>query len=292
AAPTGSPQPIYPGTPPKMDNGALVFGRIHDRVRVDAPEGFCWSEWSSSDVPDPEDPESWYRFNPSLGIVLDERALKADAIRMLPEEFAIEHYGYWPQEAKATPISDQIWRAREAVSPKEGRYAYAVKFSPDRRTVALCGARKPEIGPTHVELIGVFPFEKAIRELEGWLLERQDRASMVVLDGITGAPTLEDRLLQGGYRRKVVVRPNGRQLLEATSRFYEAIRSGGMTHGPGEPLALSATGAVRRAIGKDGSWAFGSTPQADSTPIEAACWAWWAAETTKRDPTRRTVARW
>ena len=286
AAPKGSPQTIYAGTPPKHDNGALVFGRVHDVARFDEPGETCWSDWSADEPPEKGDVEAWYRHNPSLGLVLTEQALRKDASSMLPEEFAVEHLGWWPQDAKPQPISEQLWRRREATGPTSGRYCYAVKFSADRRTVALAGGVRPEGGPTHVELIRVMPWAKAMGELERFLLERRERAALVVLDGITGAPTLEARLLDGGFPRRAVLRPNGRKLVEATSRFYEAVRAGSMTHGPGEPLALSACGSVRRPIGRDGSWAFGSSPTADSTPIEAAVWAWWAAETTRRDPTR------
>ena len=46
-------------------------------------------------------------------------------------------------------------------------------------------------------------------------------------------------------------------------------------------LNASATEARKRLIGSDGGWAYGGD---NSTPIEAAVIAYWAAKTTKRDP--------
>lgn len=290
AGPLGDSQTIYAGTPPKKDSGALVFSRVHDVAVYDRPAEECWADWSAREMPGRDDEDAWYRYNPSLGLVLSERALRRDASSMLPEEFAVEHFGFWPEEAKSNPISEQLWRARLSNGPLDGRFCYAVKFSADRRAVALAGGVRPEGGPTHVELISVTSWERAVDELHDWLMARREKAVAVVIDGITGAPALEARLLDSGFPRRKVIRPNGRQVTEATSRFYEAVRNGRMTHGPGEPLSASACGAVRRVIGKDGAWAFGSTPQVDSTPIEAAAWAWWAVETRARRPGRRAVA--
>lgn len=287
AAPSGSPQTIYAGTPPKSDDGALVFSRVHDVAVYDRPPEECWSDWSAKERPDKGDVEAWYRYNPSLGLVLTERALRKDVQSMLPEDFAVEHYGFWPEEAKSTPISEQLWRARlREVGPQEGRFCYAVKFSQNRRAVALAGAIRSEGEPTHVELICVTSWDKAVNELSSFLCERRRKAAEVVIDGVTGAAALEARLIADGFPRKAIRRPSSRQVVDATSRFYEAVRNGRMTHGLGEPLAVSACGSIRRVIGKDGAWAFGPTPQADSTPIEAATFAWWAAETTTRDPSR------
>lgn len=289
SGPLRDPQTIYAGTPPKRDSAAQVFSRVHDVARYDRPSDECWADWSIDHVPALDDVDAWYRHNPSLGLVLDERKLRDDARKMLPEAFAVEHLGYWPAEAQAAPVSDQLWRARLAAGPSDGRFCYAVKFSADRRSIALAGAVRPDDGPVHVELIRVMSWDGAVDELARYLDERRSRAAVVVLDGITGAPTLEAWLLDAGFPRKRVVRPTGRQVAEATSRFYEAVKSGRMTHGPGEPLAVSATGSIRRVIGKDGAWAFGSTPQVDSTPVEAAVWAWWGAETKISRRQRRQV---
>lgn len=289
AGPLGDSQTIYAGTPPAKDTGALVFSRLHDEAVYDAPGSECWADWSAKDMPERDDVEAWYRYNPSLGLVLTEAALRRDASSMLPEDFAVEHYGFWPREAQSNPISEQLWRARLATGPADGRFCYAVKFGADRRSVALAGGVRPADGPVHVELIRTLSWEGSIDELASFLMERREKAVAVVLDGITGAPTLEARLRDEGFPARKLIRPNGRQLQEATSRFYEAVKSGHMTHGPGEPLAASACGSIRRPIGRDGAWAFGSAPQADSTPIEAAAWAWWAVETRAKRKARRAV---
>ena len=38
---------------------------------------------------------------------------------------------------------------------------------------------------------------------------------------------------------------------------------------------------MKRPVGDGGGWAFGGD---ESAPMEAACLAYWAAKTTKRDP--------
>lgn len=288
AAPSGSPQTIYTGTPPKAGGSAQVFTRLHRIAHEDPPGRECWHEWGIEEVGDVTDRDRWYATNPALGVRIFEDTVAAKLVSSSPEGFARERLGFWPDTLKANPISEQLWSARAVDSgPGEGVYAYGVKFSPDGGTVALAGARRPESGPVFVELIWCGSTGGAIERLREWLMPRARKAACVAIDGISGAPTLFDALSEDGFPKKALVRPSGRQAIEATSRFYEAVRSGRMSHSRQLPLAASATGCVRRSIGRDGAWGFGSTPETDSTPIEAAAFAYWAAVTTKRDPSRR-----
>ena len=288
APPTGHAQTIYTGTPPDPGSRATVFTGLHRQAHEEAPSRECWHEWGVDEVGDITDRDRWYETNPSLGIRLREEYIESKMATMSPQAFARERLGFWPDAAKANPISAALWKAREVPSgPGEGSFAYGVKFSPGGDSVAIVGARKPDEGPVFIELIQTLSGDKTMETLFGYLMDRKDKATRVVIDGISGAPTLEAQLLKNRFPAKALVRPGGKQVIEATSRFYEAVRSGNMSHSPQEPLKASALGCIRRPVGRDGAWAFGSTEECDSTPIEAAALAFWGAHTAKRDPNRK-----
>ena len=291
AAPSGSPQTILMGTvpDPEKPHKGEVFTRLRNAAHKAPYTGLCIHEWAAPEVGDTMDMERWYRYNPSLGYQLLERALEKDARGMSAETFAREHLGYWSElQTQARAISEKLWdKCYTACPPKTGLICYGVKFSPDGAEVALAVAIKPTDGPVHVEIVKVESMAAGLHWLEDWLCARAERCAQIVIDGQGNAQTLSDRLATARVPRGVVIRPSSADVYTACSGLETAINEGGVTHFGQEELTRSATRCTKRRIGTRGGWGFQSTPDADATLIEAAALAVWQCNVTKRDPTRK-----
>lgn len=283
----GNPQTIYLGTPTRAGSPADVFQAVRAEAwSEDPPDDLCWIEYGVEEVGDIRDESRWFEVNPSLGALANLDAIRMGLHDLDELAFAQEYLGYWLPKVADAVVSPDEWRARcvpDADAPKEGgRVAYGVKFSPDGATVALCAARMPGGGPVHVELVEQRGTSDGVGWLAEWLSARTREASCAVIDGLSGADALVDRL--GRQPRGYIVRPGAGDVVASATMMLDAIRSGGMTHIEDPALTLSATSATRRAIGGRGGWGWGGD---SATPMEAASLALWGARTSRRDPTRR-----
>lgn len=291
AAPHGSPQTILMGTvpdPTKAQKGEK-FAAIRTALHQDPHVGECIHEWGAQEVGDPLDVARWYQFNPSLGYQLLEPALMKDARTMNADTFAREHLGWWPETMSAMRlIGDTDWSACRIENPvREGIVTYAVKFSPDGSVGTLAACHKSERPFIYVV------DSRSLGGGLGWFVETLVRvsgeAAQIVIDGQGNAQTLCDRLLDAGVQRKAIIRPKASDMTAACSSLCNAVRERSVTHYGQPALDASATKSRARRIGTAGGWGFMSTDDADATLIEAAALAYWAAMTTKRDPSRKAV---
>lgn len=288
-----NPQAIYSGTPP--DDGEV--GEVFRRLRKDALEGkntrTCWHEWSVEEIGDVTDKTRWADTNPSYGKLIQENTVMAECEQMAPDKFAHERLGWWsPEYSVEHVISAQEWNAcGTPTPPSDGKLAYAVKFAPDGSTVSLAVAVKPDEGTPHIELVACKPTAHGTRWLAEWLIQRKDKPAVVVVDGLSGAQALVDRIADE-YPRKAVTRPRSGDVVAASTMLLNAIREQMVTwyseEGAQDMLTESATQSTRRTIGGNGGWGFGGEL---STPVEAAALALWGVTTTKRDA-RRKQAIW
>ncbi len=290
AAPLGEPQTIYTGTPPDPTSSAEVFTRLHvDAHEHDDPRGCC-HEWGVTEVGDTSDRDRWYQVNPALGTRLKETHVAKEFQGKTPQGFARERLGWWPETTRAKPISERMWeRCAEPEPGPEARVSFGVKFSADGETCALAVANHADDGTVHLELVDVRPATGASAHYAQWLKDRRSKLCAVAIDGVVGAPTLVKELMTGEDRltRKSIFSPSSKDYVSAVSMFYEAVKTKKLTHFPSAPLDASATGCVRRPVGRSGGWGFGGTDTVDATPVEACALAFWAAKTTKRDMRRR-----
>lgn len=299
AAPHGSPQTILMGTVPDPRRGSAgeVFARLRSMLH-DAPErGFCIHEWGVADLPgDVGDRELWYAVNPSLGYQLLESALLKDSKSMTPEKFAMEHLGWHPSFVATVqrPINAQAWeKAKTDAPPEDGVRVYAVKFSPDGATAALCVALRPDEGPAYVELVRCFNPAEELGAVAEWLGARQEDAAIAVIDGQGNAQTLHDRLRDVyDVPHDWVVRPTTADATSAYFAIANAVEEGTLEHFGQGPLDDSATKCTKRRIGAKGGWGFDSADGADACLIESAALAHWGAVTTKRDQRKELLIGW
>lgn len=283
-------QVIYLGTPPGPEAAGEVFRGIRERVHSgDSPE-MAWLEWSVSEIGDKSDTERWYEANPSLGYLIDEIVVQGECDGMAPDAFARERLGWWVEKSSVpSVISPGEWaRCGTAEPAEDGKYVYAVKFSPDGSVVSLCVAVKPDEGIPHVELLARRFTSSGTKWLSAWLIQRKRTPAEVVIDGLSGAQALQERI-SGDYPKRAIFRPKAGDVTAAASLMLESVRDETVTwyddgHGAQDELTASATTSPRRSIGSFGGWGFGGD---DPTPIEAASLALWRVVNTKRDPRRK-----
>jgi len=288
AAPTGVRQLIYTGTPPAPGSPGEVFGRVRAEAIRGSSRTLSWHEWSVEEIGNTKDKKRWYKTNPAMGIRLSEEFAEEETRSLSRDGFARERLGWWPPIVGNAAISHKLWQATKTKKPdNEGKTAYGVKFSPDGANVALCIAVKPKEGTSHVELYDYVSLAKGISWLAEWLIERKATCAACVIDGRSNVDNLVALLKAGGFPKKGIVVPGTRGVVAATTRFYNALKEKGFTTIEQPLLDESAQNAIKRPIGHDGAWAFGSANDVPSAPIEAAALAYWGAMTSKRNPGRR-----
>lgn len=290
ASTSGDPQIIYVGTPPDLGAEAEVFKRI----RKDGLEGtdstLSYYEWSVSEIGDIHDESRWYATNPSLGIRLNHEFVKKECRTMSPEVFARERLGWWAKKSNAKIFSENEWNALAvSVPPSDGKTTFGVKFSPDDSFVAISACKREKRGKPHVEVIKYQSCARGVTWIADFLDERKDKVACVMVDGLGAATNLKGKLEDLNFPEKAFIRAKTEDMVTSTAMFENAVTEGELTHFDQEALNDSVTCAIKRSIGKKGAYAFGSTADGDSLPIESAALAMLCNKKTKRNPGRRQV---
>lgn len=286
-----NPQTIYLGTPPNPDNIGTVFLSLHEAVHSGKSK-MGWIEWGATEIGDVNDEARWYEFNPSMGILLDHAAVKGEAEQMQPDVFARERLGWWsPVGGKGIyALISKKWRDCEVASaPREGKLAFGVKFSHDSLHAAVSWALADRDGPSYVELYDVMGSSGGTVAISDMLLRNRDDIACVCIDGKSGADALRRRMLDGGFPKTALVMGTPAIVQAASSMLSDEVNAGTLSHIASPALDDSATGSLKRDVGRDG-WGFADGPNSMAAPIESASLALWAARTTKRDPRREQEA--
>lgn len=287
-----NPQTVYISTPPTPKGDYGVFREIRKRA-LDGQSGrTAWFEYSIDEIGDTADKSRWYDTNPSLGILINESTIEAEHEQMDAETFARERLGYWGKvEADIeTCIDPEDWAACIERNPKkEGIVCYAVKFSPDGLTGTLAACYKPSDGVPFVYVVDSRQMSGGL----GWFADTLARvhkdAAQIVIDGQSNAQALTDKLLSTGVPAKTIIRPKTTDVIAAFSWLVNAVKERQITHFNQEGLNVSATRSKKRKIGNNGGFGFSSTEEAEASLIESAALAYWAAQTTKRNPNRKAI---
>ena len=288
AAPLKNQQVIMTGTPPGPTTPGEVLRTWREDAIAKRGKRKCWHEWSVDSIGDTSDKARWYATNPALGTRISLAAVESEYQTLSEDGFARERLGWWSKNIVARVLDEEEWNAcKTDKPPKEGKLAYAVKFSPDGSSVSLAVAMRPSNGKPHIEVIAHKQGNDRYRWLVQWLYERWKNSSAIVIDGLSRAPDLAERLRQEGVSNKVIWLPRASDVIKSSSMMLQAIREGRITHYSQPVLNDSALKACKRTIGTNGGWGFGSGADSDSTPIEACSLAYWAAMTSKRQPQRK-----
>lgn len=290
-------QLIFFGTPPGAEDSGEVFSNVRNRALSGDTKGLAYYEWSIEDLGADRaktvaDKDLWYATNPALGVRLDEEFTEEELRNSpFPEDFARERLGWWAPVATAkAAISEQVWDA--AAIPAIGnlytrKTSFGVKFSPDGSTYALAGCKLDGSGRAAVELVETGTTANGTKALAAALRERADRASIVVVDGQSGADALCDNMGDLKAPRGYVYRPRTGDVIAAAVCLLDGLQEGTVAHTVTDALEDSAKFSVRRPIGNRGGWGFGSSAGHDATAIEACALALWGIRNSKRNPKRK-----
>ena len=287
ASESGDPQMILIGTPPGPSCSGTVFRTLHDRAHSNPDTcGFAWMEWAVESLPDMDGDrthvlELAYETNPAMGYRIRESVM-LDVINTATsvDGFSREYLGWWSPVAVVTnKVFDmRAWNECATDDEPKGDVCYGVKLSPDGSEAALSACWRGDV--PHFELVDYKDARNGFGWLADWLDARADKCAMLAVDG-RNADALTSRLENYRARQLHVMRTS--DAIAAAALIVDGVRSGTVTHYGQEELDEQARNAIRRPVGRD-AWCIGGE---QSTAIESAACALWAAKNAKWKPGRK-----
>lgn len=277
------------GTPPRPSDPGEVFTLRREAALSGDDPDVMYVELSADKNANPDDRSAWRRANPSFphrtgeGAILRMRKLLGSV-----ESFKREGLGIWDERVRGKrAFPPGVWGKRAGDAPEQGIRSLAVKFTPDGSHVALAGALKAPDGRVHVEGIRQAPMTDGTQWLVDFLVERKDRVAQIVVDGKSGVGYLVNALRDEKVGKSVLLVPTVDQVIMAHSMLDRAVVQGELTHSGQAELDAQAESAIRREIGKAGGFGWGSEGDDSVGLLDAVTLAYFAARTSKRDPSRR-----
>lgn len=280
AGPLKNPQVIMMGTPPTSGSTGTVFLRAR-RNLLQGKSDIAWQEWSVENITDNYDVDAWYQTNPSLGYLITEKAIRAEAGAMSQDSFNKMRLGWIPGLDAQRIFTDDEWNelaVKEVKLPENPDLVYAVKFAPDRSAVTLAvGVVMGE--KIHVEIVERKRMSEGIAWLVRWLLERWRNCNQIIIDGAAGQGLLIEELLRSEPKiKKRILTPNVKEAGSAYAIFTQAIQDRTLTHFNQPILNSAIRTAKRRDIGKDGMFGFAPlNPAIQMDAVDAAAFAYYGA---------------
>lgn len=298
-----APNPLFfiVGTPPRPTDNGEVFSRRRAEAISDGLVGPRTSEdgdllyieiSASPDAPrDRLDLAQVAIGNPSFPHRTPAAAVQRLWKNLGPVSFRREGYGIWDEaDLQRAPLAS-LWPGLVTDEPPmRGKVALGVKFSLDGTRVAAAAARKPSDGPSHVEVLGVWPIAEGMRIISEWVTSGWRKLAAVVIDGKAGREALKGELRRAKVPELVLMLPTLDQVVAAHTTILTAAEDGMITHSNQAGLNASALAATQRKIGTAGGWGWEPIGDGDVLPLEAATLALYGAIASKRDPNRKTKA--
>lgn len=251
-----NPQTIMLGTPPTVVSAGTVFVKFRETVLAGRGFDSGWAEWSVSHQMPPDDVDSWYEANPSLGTILTERKIRAE-ITNDDIDFNIQRLGLWLQYNQKSAISEAEW---VALTEKEkpilvGKLYVGIKYGHSGNNVAMSVAVKTAEGKIFVEAIDCRP----IRAGNEWILSYLSamKPECVVVDGANGQNVIAAEMKDA--RMKAPELPSVKEIITANAIFEQGLSSGSVSHFNQPSLTQAASNCQKRAIGSNGGFGYQST---------------------------------
>lgn len=258
-----NPQTLFCGTPPTPVSSGTVFLKLRNAALQGETQNTGWAEWSVDHQTDPNDRESWYETNPSLGTVFTERSV-ADEIGTDPIDFNIQRLGLWLRYNQKSAISKAEWGELECSNLPSllGRLFVGIKYGHDGDSVAMSIAVKTADGRIFVESIDCRP----VRDGDGWILAFLSRADAecVIVDGANGQQLLSDSMKRAKIKAPLL--PTVKQIILANAAFVQGLYAKQICHMGQPSLTRVVSNCEKRAIGSNGG--FGYRAILEDTKIE------------------------
>lgn len=160
-----NPQIVYTSSPPYDGESGEVLFQVRKRAQNGEDGALGYRDWGiegdldSLDNVDLDDRSLWAASNPALGARITEERIATMRRSMSDEGFAREILSIWPKEKQGGGAIDVAqWAAlTDAMSKRDGDFAFGVDISPDRSysAIALYGLRADELG--HGQLVDYHP---------------------------------------------------------------------------------------------------------------------------------------
>lgn len=258
-----NPQIIMTGTPPTAVSSGTKFVKYRNDVFAGKIPDAGWAEWSVSQQTDPFDIEAWYLTNPSLGVILTERKIRAEIGDDIVD-FNIQRLGLWYTESLSSAISETEWTSLYVSKPMlaTNKLFVGIKFGKDGTNVALSIAAKTKDDKVFVEVVDCRPIREGIGWLVNWLMDAKS-VEKVAIDGANGQALLAEAMKQA--RLKTPILPTVKEIITANAEFEQGIFEQTIQHANQEPLKDVVTHCEKRSIGSNGG--FGYRSQIDTLDV-------------------------
>ncbi|RBQ21602.1 terminase [Spongiactinospora rosea] len=242
------------------------------------------------DHDDRDDPASWAKANPSLGIRISVEHVQREYNSMSPTGFDRERLsvGNWPTDKASqwTVIPEAKWRAvADEQSEAEGRVAFAIHVSPDRSWAAIATAGRRADGLLHLEVVDYRPGTRWVPDRAAQLQKRWDPVAWVVdAGGPAGSliADLEAVRIEDPQTRKVttleITKPTAREVAHAFGQLLDAVMpeegDPGARVRPHPALDAAVAGAATRKLGTAHAWDALTTAVDISSLVAVTSAAW------------------
>jgi phage terminase large subunit-like protein len=257
---SANPQTIFTGTPPTQSSSGTVFTKYRADVLESGRAYGGWAEWSVPKETDPHDVDAWYEANPSMGIVLSERAVQ-DEIGSDDLDFNIQRLGYWVTYNVKSAISRKEWEALtlgENLMLK-GKLSVGIKYNHSGESVSMSIAAK-QGDRIFVETLDC----RKTREGSTWIVEflsaAQKSIGKIIIDGASGQTVLAEELHKARIRG--IMLPTVKQIITANSVFETAMFEQRICHKNQPSLSRVVANCEKRAIGSGGGFGYKSIADA------------------------------
>lgn len=272
-----NPQTLFCGTPPTAVSSGTVFLKLRNSTLAGDNEDSGWAEWGVTAMTDVRNQEAWAETNPSLGVIFNERDIRAE-IGEDKEDFNIQRLGLWSQHNLKSAITSKDWHNVQlsALPMLKGKLAVGIKFGKDGEYAAMSVAVEMADGGIFVEAIDCQP----IRNGCGWMAEflRKAEVGKLVMDGANGEAVLAKELKTYGVKKKLQALKTP-EVIEANAGFEQAIFEGSVYHMGQPSLTQAATNCEKRAIGSNGGFGYRSQKVGvEIALLDSVILARWACE--------------
>jgi phage terminase large subunit-like protein len=285
---------LFVGTPPRPIDPGEVFSRMRrEAIATGSGKGeTLYVEFSADRTASPDDPDQQAKANPSYPHRTPPEAIQRMRKNLAEDSFLREAMGIWEADSHHRVIPEEDWDdVADAASMAVDRLALAVDVAPDRSvaTVGLAGQRID--GLWHVE---VDESRKGTAWVIPWVVERHRKNHLhaVVVDEVSGL--VEERrgkhYLTGTDVLVTLAGAEGRDMVVACAKFYDAVQDESVRHTDQPQLNLALSVARKRPLA--GGWAWNrKDPDSDITPVVATTLALWGARRSNVKRQRRTEQR-
>lgn len=274
-----NPQTIFCGTPPTPVSSGTVFTNLRNKALNQETKNTGWAEWSVSEQTDPQNIESWYLTNPSLGTIFTERSVE-DEIGSDEIDFNIQRLGLWIKYNQKSAISETDWGLLKVnkVPNLRGKLFAGIKYGADGTNVAMSIAVKTEDERIFVESIDC----QTVRNGNLWIINFLKNADVaeVVIDGQSGQKILFDEILD--YKLRKPILPTVKEVVVANSMWEQGIFQKTICHKDQPSLTKVATNCEKRFIGVSGGFGYKSQYEDnDIALMDSALLAHWICSISK-----------